>query len=213
MGLPRAARRLRSGPSRASGSLPGKSKVSFRIPPEVGLYPLGLISGPRSPFQSPVCGLRCLKGVSDDPELSLSFTSLCSSFLSPLWLSESGVLQFWLNPAVRPLPSMRGVRPMCSTVVCPLRLRVPASNSHVRPLPFAGFGVLPRYLYAPLHFNTPALFYNTKSLVLIQSCYLGSFWIWEGFVCCEHSGRRSSFSFSVLPDSSAETLPSATEQG
>ena len=98
---------------------------------------------------------------------------------------------------------MCGVQKVWSTLVCPLRLCVPASNSHVRPLPFAGFGVLPRYLYAPLHFKTPALFYNTKSLVLIQSCYLGSFWIWEGFVCCEHSGRRSSFSFSDLPDSSA----------
>ena len=104
---------------------------------------------------------------------------------------------------------MCGVQKVWSTLVCPLRLCVPASNSHVRPLPFAGFGVLLRYLYAPLHFKTPAHFYNTKSLVLILSCYLGSFWIWEGFVCCEHSGRRSSFSFSVLPDSSALTTGSS----
>ena len=86
MGLPRAARRLRPGPSRASGSLPGESRASFWTPPEVRLEPLGVIFGhPESPFGAPVFGLRRLKCFSDNPELRFSSSFPSERSFMKLW--------------------------------------------------------------------------------------------------------------------------------
>ena len=85
MGLPRAARRLRSELSRAPGGRPGESRGAFWTRPEVRLELLEEIVGTQSPFGAPVFGLRRSKCFSDNPELGFSSSFPSERSFMKLW--------------------------------------------------------------------------------------------------------------------------------